>query len=225
MEYLTARWLSKEIKNGAPRFLRTNRLGVVVAGFLSEMIPDSERLWDWIKHSKMDRAINGYLAGNSVTLLCTQDPAALLDEDLSDAKLLGARFLNADLTRTKFANTQLTNVDLSYVSLSKGIDDAKIEDSLLGVWASANGAETRIPEGIIRNHLRTNTFQLKQGKVAMHVVFKCRSGVEIRRVRSDIERSVPVATAFYAEEIRNLFKNPDELRKRLFRTITDDGSD
>ena len=136
MEYLFARVLYAEIKDNKPRIFNRLKLDSVVSGFLVEMHPNVNTLWEWIDGTNAAREESEYLGGNAVSLLCMQDKTSLAGRDLAGRNLMGARFLTADLTRTNLEGAYLKGADLSTADISEDtLRAARVIDITLGVFA------------------------------------------------------------------------------------------
>ena len=125
MEYLIAKGLLEEIEQNAPNVFNRQQLEPVVAGFLSELNPNKDRLWNWIESTKSE-AIEDikYIGGNAATLLCMLDRNALAGRDLSKTFLFGASLISADLRGVNFSGTIMRNVDITMADFS--INDLKL---------------------------------------------------------------------------------------------------
>lgn len=113
LDYLVAKILLKEIETDIPNALGQKRLESVVAGFLTELVPNKAVLWKWIQSTKsgMKEGLH-YLGGNAATLLCMLDSNAFFGKDLSRTNLTGADLRLADLRNTNLSETVMRNVDL-----------------------------------------------------------------------------------------------------------------
>lgn len=114
MEYLIAKGLLKEIEMNAPNSFNHQRLEPVVGGFLSELNPNKDTLWNWIESTKSETKEEIlYIGGNAATLLCMLDKNALSRKDLSKAALTGADLNSADLRGANLCGTVMKNVNLA----------------------------------------------------------------------------------------------------------------
>jgi hypothetical protein len=130
MEYLAAKALKEEIDKNTPATFALQRLDPVVTGFLAELSPDIDRLWNWLESTKSSEKEDiKYLGGNAATLLCRIDRTALAGRDLSRANLMGADLSFADLRGTNLTGTLVKNVKLVNAQfLKKDLTSARISD-------------------------------------------------------------------------------------------------
>ena len=130
MEYLIAKGLFEEIEKNAPNVFYQHRLEPVVAGFLIELNPNIDTLWNWIESTKSKvKEDSKYLGGNSATLLCMLDRHALAGKDLSRTVLTGANLKLSDLRGANLNRTVMNNINLIKAQfLRKDLERAIISD-------------------------------------------------------------------------------------------------
>lgn len=110
MEYLIAKGLIEEIEKKEPTAFKLKRLDIVVSGFLKELNPNRQTLWNWILLTRSGKIEDSkYLGGNAATLLCELEKNALKEKDLSGTNLLGADLRNANLSGTLLKDVNLSN--------------------------------------------------------------------------------------------------------------------
>jgi hypothetical protein len=131
MEYLAATALIQEVKSGEPVVFGHRRLQPVVTGFMVELSPKKETLWQWIAATRQGvLAGQRYLGGNAATLLCASDKAAFSGGDLSKTNLTGASLAGADLMSTGLLGTIMDETDLSKAKfLLRDLADAEVSDT------------------------------------------------------------------------------------------------
>ena len=113
MEYLIARGLVEDIEKNDPNAFARKPLGQVVIGFLTELKPNTDILWDWIESTKSGKEeVIKFIGGNAVTLICELDKSALIGKDLSRAILTEADLFSTDLRNINLSGTVLKNVSL-----------------------------------------------------------------------------------------------------------------
>ena len=103
----------EEIEKNKPDTFSLQRLQPVVAGFLTELNPNTDTLWNWIESTKSESKEDlKYLGGNAATLLCMLDRNALAGRDLSKAILMEANLFSADLRETNLNETFMKDVNI-----------------------------------------------------------------------------------------------------------------
>ena len=140
MEYLIAKGLFEEIENNAPNTFNRHRLEHVVAGFIMELNPNVDTLWNWIESTKSEvKEDSKYLGGNSATLLCMLDRNALAGQDLSRTVLTGANLKSSDLKGANLNGTVMKSIDLRKAQfLKKELERANISDTIFSVYYFGN---------------------------------------------------------------------------------------
>jgi len=135
MEYLIAKELFEEIEKNAPNTFDRYRLESVVAGFLIELNPNMDTLWNWMESTKSEINVDSkYLGGNSATLLCLLDRNALAGKDVSKAVLIGANLASTDLRGTNFSETIMKDVYLGQAKFfRKDLESARISDLIISL--------------------------------------------------------------------------------------------
>lgn len=120
MEYLISKALLNEIKEDNPRVIKADILDPVIIGFLTELNPDKDILWNWIESTKdMDIEESKFLGGNAATLLCRLNRAEFAGKDLSKTNLTGADLSLADLRNVNFRETLIKYANLANAKFFK----------------------------------------------------------------------------------------------------------
>lgn len=142
MQYLIAKGLLKEIETNTPNFIKRQRLEHVVAGFLSELNPNRDTLWNWIESTKSEtKDENLFLGGNAATLLCMLDRSALARKDLSKAVLTGADLHSADLRGANLCGMVMKDVNLLFAQFFKhDIESAILSNTVISTLCFCDSA-------------------------------------------------------------------------------------
>lgn len=114
MEYLAARALVQEVESGKAVVFGHRRLRPVVAGFMVDLNPNKEILWQWIMATR--QGLPGgqrYLGGNAATLLCRLEKTAFSGKDISGTHLTGASLILADLRQTNLRRAIIEDATLA----------------------------------------------------------------------------------------------------------------
>ena len=155
MEYLIAKGLFEEIEKNAPNVFYQHRLEPVVAGFLIELNPNIDALWNWIESTKSKTIEDSkYLGGNSATLLCMLDRHALAGKDLSKTVLTGANLKLSDLRGANLNRTVMKDINLTKAQfLKKDLEIAEISNIVLSVYFFENFTNKKEMNGFIHNFI------------------------------------------------------------------------
>jgi hypothetical protein len=245
MEYLVARALAEEITARQPAHFRHCPLTPVIAGFLSELGPDTATLWDWVHTTKgSSEADTEYLGGNAVTILSTLDRSALAGQDLQDTVLIGADLSGCDLRPANMRGATLKSVDLvEALYREEDLQELKLLDavmSVLVVGSQATAGSRRAHrdythewwEGVGKA-LGRRRAELLGGWISHFsgddVVYawlqiRVRGIARIRPVLEAIRRSsgVQAAAAFVDEREELLQRLPPETARRIVSDLEDE---
>jgi len=232
MQYLVAKALFREIASNRPMVFQKAKLDWVIAGFIAEMEPQTETLWEWIEQTKTERGIHPtYMGGNAVTLLCLRDRSISIERDLSGTDLTGAQFESADLTRTTLKGALLKNVDLHSARVEEAeLRTAEIGDAVFSLWLlldhrKGSGVSESAVDKLITNlsgHLGGSSPESTplqwmatsaRGLFFCYLVLRCGDLDALARVRERFSTSFPVkATAVSFSEVQELrAKVPKEM--------------
>jgi hypothetical protein len=216
MEYLGAKTVAEELVRGEFDLLEKAKLTEEVCGFLLEMHPPLQLLWNWVKLSRP----GGYLNSNALMIL-HRAGNSFVKKDLSRAQFNDVRVAEINLVQANLYSTTLRNSDLRRARLGEAnLGRADLTEAVLAEanLIGANLAEADLSGANLRNA------QLSKADVsganlqrvaldgAIMIDLKFDAETDVRGIKIDLPRALYIGQidANFSQHV--LTQNPEKAK-------------